>query len=274
MLAQVAKRAWSLGLSGLVLFPGAALAQESRPWDLTLGAGVASMPVYRGASSSHPRLRLWADAEYRAADFGTITLDSGSLTIDPELRWNAIDRPDLGFGPLIGYRFGRNDKDPRLLSSNDGSSRLQGLPDVDSTVDAGIQGHVLISGVPVFAQIRAALSGVQGTLLNLGLYLPWSPDDAFGLTVLPTVTWANARQMHAFYGVNPSASTSSGFAAYTPGAGWENAALELAGEWRVSKSARLVASVAFERLLDDAARSPIVQSRSQRSVLGGVTWSF
>ena len=272
LIAGIGERPWCLGVGGFILFCGCALADDVRPWDLTLGAGVASLPLYRGASSSHPRLRLWLDAEYRTSNLGSFAIDSGSLTIDPELRWNAIDRPDLGFGPLIGYRFGRNAKDPRLLSSDDGSSRLQGLPDVDSTVDAGIQGHVLVSGVPVFAQIRSALSGAQGTLLNLGLYLPWSPDDAFTLTVLPTVTWANARQMHAFYGVNPS--SSSGFAAYTPGAGWENAALELAGEWRVSKSAHLVASVAFERLLDDAARSPIVQSRSQRSVLGGVTWSF
>jgi MipA family protein len=256
------------------LLCSSAAAEPPRPWDLTLGAGVASMPQYSGAAASHPRLRLWLDAEYRTSNLGSFAIDSGSLTIDPELRWNAIDRSDIGFGPLIGYRFGRNDKDPRFLSSNDGSSRLQGLPDVDFTVDAGVQGHVLVSGVPVFAQLRSALSGAQGTLLNVGLYLPWSPDDAFTVSVLPTATWANARQMHAFYGVNPSASLSSGFAAYTPGAGWENAALELAGEWRVSKSAHLVASVAFERLLDDAARSPVVQSRRQRSVLGGVTWSF
>jgi outer membrane scaffolding protein for murein synthesis (MipA/OmpV family) len=264
---------WALA-SMAALLCGGAFADESRPWDLTLGAGVASMPQYSGASSSHPRVRLWADAEYRTADFGSVALDSGSLTIDPEVRWNVIDRAEAGFGPLIGYRFGRDDKNPGLSSSSDGSSRLRGLPDVDSAVDAGVQGHLRLLGVPVFAQVRSALSGSQGTLFNLGLFLPLFPESALALTVLPTLTWADARQMRALYGVSPSASSASGFAVYAPGAGWENAALELVAEWRVTGSARLVGSVAFERLLDDAASSPIVQSRNQRSVLGGVTWSF
>lgn len=253
---------------------GNAWAEEQRPWDLTLGAGVSSVPEYSGASASRPRLRLWVDAEYRTAELGSIAIDSGSLTIDPELRWNAIDRPALGFGPLIGYRFGRNDKDPGLTSANDGSTHLEGLPDVSSTFDAGLQGHVLVLGVPMFGQVRSALSGAQGTLLNLGLYLPLWPEQTFSLTVLPTATWANAKQMRAMYGVSPQASSTSGFAAYSPGSGWENAALELAGEWRFFKSAHFVGSVAYQRLLGEAAGSPIVQSRNQWSALGGITWTF
>ena len=252
----------------------AALADETRNWDLAAGVGVASMPQYSGAAASHPRLRLWVDGEYRTANFGSFAIDSGSLTIDPELRWNVIDRPDVGFGPLLGYRFGRNDKDPGFTSGADGSSRLQGLPDVASSVDAGVQGHVLAFGIPVFAQWRTALSGSQGTLLNLGLYVPLLPEGTFGFTVLPTVTWADARQMRALYGVSQQASLTSGFPAYMPGSAWENAALELIGEWRLSKSAHLLGSVAFERLLGDAAASPIVQKKQQLSVLGGVTLSF
>jgi outer membrane scaffolding protein for murein synthesis (MipA/OmpV family) len=257
-----------------ILLCGSALADEARPWDLTLGAGVASMPQYSGASASHPRLRLWVDAEYRTKDLGSISIDSGSLTVDPALRWNVVDRSDAGFGPLLGYRFGRDDKDPGFTSGNDGSRRLQGLADVASAVDAGVQGHLRVLGVPVFAQLRAALNGDQGTLLNLGLYLPWSPDDGFTLTALPTVTWANARQMRALYGVSPQASAASGFSAYSPGAGLENAALELIAEWSLSRSAHFVASFAYERLLGNAGDSPLVERRNQLSTLGGVTWSF
>jgi outer membrane scaffolding protein for murein synthesis (MipA/OmpV family) len=267
------RRSWVV-IAASILLCGGALADEGRRWDLTLGAGVASMPQYSGASASHPRLRLWADAEYRTEDLGTFAIDSGSLTIDPELRWNVIDRPAGGFGPLVGYRFGRNDKDPGFTSSSDGSSRLQGLPNVESAVDAGVQGHVLAFGVPVFAQLRSALSGSQGTLLNLGLYMPLLPEGTFGFTVLPTATWADSRQMRALYGVSAQAASSSGFAAYSPSTGWEDVALELIGEWRASKSLHLVGSFAFERLLGDAAASPIVQTRNQLSVLGGVTWSF
>jgi outer membrane scaffolding protein for murein synthesis (MipA/OmpV family) len=268
---------WSLPAFAIIsaLIAGIAWGDdERRSWDLSVGVGAAAMPRYSGASAASPRLRVWADGEYRTPSLGTLALDSGSLTIDPELRWNVIDRPDAGFGPLVGYRFGRTDKDPGFTSSSDGSARLQGLPGVGSTVDAGVQGHVLLSGVPVFAQLRSALSGAQGALVNVGLYLPLWPERTFSLTVLPTAKWANAKQMRALYGVSPEASAASGFAAYEPKAGWESAALELVGEWRSSGSWRLVGSLAYERLLDEAGHSPIVQSRNQVSALGGVTWGF
>lgn len=265
---------WLAVVSASALLYNVARADELRSWDLTLGAGVSFMPEYSGASATRARLRVWVDAEYRTADLGTIAIDSGSLTIDPELRWNLVDRPAVGFGPLLGYRFGRNDKNPGFFSGNDGSTRLEGLPNVASAFDAGVQGHVLVLGVPIFGQVRSALSGAQGTLVNLGVYLPLWPEEVFSLTVLPTVTWADARQMQALYGVSQQASSTSAFAPYSPGAAWEDAALELAGEWRFSKPAHLVGSVAYQRLLGEAAGSPLVQSRNQWSVLGGITWSF
>ena len=261
------------GVSSALLC-NSAHADNERPWDLQLGAGVAVAPRYSGASESTPRRRLWVDAEYRTTGLGSIAVDSGSLTIDPELRWNLIDGKEAGFGPLVGYRFGRNDTNPGFTSANDGSTHLQGLPTVSSTLDAGVQGHVMVFGVPAFAQARWALSGTQGTLVNVGLYLPLWPEHSFSLTLLPTATWADARQMQALYGVNAQASATTGFATYVPGAGWEKAALEIIPEWKLSISLHFVGSVAYERLLGNAAHSPLVQSRSQVSILSGVTWSF
>ncbi len=42
---------------------------------------------FSGSNASVAQLRIWADGTYRTADYGTFALDSGSLTIDPELRW-------------------------------------------------------------------------------------------------------------------------------------------------------------------------------------------
>ena len=257
-----------------LLFCGSVWGEGARAWDLSVGIGVAALPRYSGAAATSPRLRVWADAEYRTQSLGSLALDSGSLTIDPELRWNVVDRPDMGFGPLLGYRFGRTDQNPRFTSSTDGSSRLEGLPDVGSSFDAGLQGHLSMLGVPAFAQVRSALRGTQGTLLNIGLYLPLLPEQTFSLTVLPTATWADAKQMRALYGVSSDASSASGFPAYSPSGGWASAAVEVVGEWHVSRAGRIVANFAWERLLDGAASSPLVQSKNQLSVLGGVTWSF
>jgi outer membrane protein len=206
--------------------------------------------------------------------YGSIALDSGSLTIAPELRWDFIDTPNAGIGLLVGYRAGRNDRNPSFASANDGSNRLHGLPDVSNTIDAGVAGHVALLGVPIFAQVRSALSGTQGILLNLGIYLPFEPAPDFELTVLPTLTWANARQMRALYGVTPAAAMASGFAPYDTGGGWENAAVEIGGDWRISGVWHLIASAAYQHLLGSAARSSIVQTANQSSALIGIAFHF
>ena len=252
----------------------AAEADRTRNWSLELGLGVAYAPDYSGARSSSARLRIWADGTYRTNDFGTFALDSGSLTVAPEIRWDFVDSPDAGIGPLVGYRAGRNDRNPSLVSANDGSDRLSGLPDVSDAIDAGVAGHATVLGVPVFAQVRSAVGGPQGVLVIVGLYLPFEPAPDFELTILPTLTWANARQMRALYGVTPASAVASGFAPYDASASWENAAIEIGGDCRISGSWHVVASAAYQHLLGSAAHSSIVQTASQSSALIGIAFHF
>jgi len=258
----------------LALAAGSALAADSRAWDLAVGLGVDYSPDYSGANSNSPRLRIWADGAYRTADYGTFALDSGSLTIAPEARWDFVDNKNWGLGLLVGYRAGRDDQNPKFASATDGSTRLSGLPDVSDTLDYGVAGHVMIAGVPLFAQVRSAVHGSQGTIVTAGLYLKFTPAENFELTVLPTVTAANARQMKAFYGVTPAASAASGFAVYEPGSGWQNAAIEVVGDWRIAARWHFIASLAYQRLLGGAERSPVVQTANQPSALAGVVYDF
>jgi outer membrane scaffolding protein for murein synthesis (MipA/OmpV family) len=132
----------------------------------------------------------------------------------------------------------------------------------------------MVFGVPLFAQVRAATSGAQGTIVNVGCFLPVLPVPSVELALLPTVTWANARQMRGFYGVTNAESAASGFAVYVPRASWENAALEIGADWSAGGGLHLVASFAYLRLLSAAAASPLVETRNQTSLLAGIAWSF
>ena len=251
-----------------------AIAEQQRPWEFQIGAGIANMPDYSGSRASGPRLRLWADGTFRTTDLGTFAIDSGSLTVEPEFRWDVVDKPDLGGGVLIGYRFGRSSSNPGFTDTNDGSARLDGLANVNGAFDAGVEGHAMIFGVPIFAQVRSALSGTQGTVVNVGIFVPVSPGSTVEFVILPTMTWANARQMRAFYGITSAESVASGFALYNPGAAWENAALELSADWSAGAGLHVIASLAYQRLLGSAGNSPIVQTRNQASALAGLAWSF
>jgi outer membrane scaffolding protein for murein synthesis (MipA/OmpV family) len=272
---DVMRRA-SLMLAGTfwLLVAASATADEIRNWDLEIGVGTAYAPDYSGSSATSARLRIWADGAYRTNGLGTIALDSGSLTIAPEVRWDLVDSDDAGAGLLIGYRAGRDDHDPGFLSANDGSARLRGLPTVGAVIDAGAGGHVAIFGVPVFAQVRRSLQRAQGTLAIFGIYLPVHAATDLEFTILPTISWANALQARAFYGVSQQAATASSYASYDPGGGWQSAAIEIGGDWRISGEWHLIASVACQRLLANAARSPIVQTPRQSSALAGIALHF
>jgi outer membrane scaffolding protein for murein synthesis (MipA/OmpV family) len=247
---------------------------EERRWDAEFGAGVAYLPDYEGSSTVSPRLRIWADGAYRTEGCGTFALDSGSLTIPPEARWDFVDSPDAAVGVLAGYRTGRTDNNPGFTSANDGSARLRGVPNVGAAVDVGVTGHLTFLSVPVFGQLRSALNSPQGTLVILGAYLSFEPTSNLEVTILPTATWANARQMRAFFGVNPSAAQASGFPAYSPAGGWQNASLEIGAAWHIGDGWHFVASVAYQRLLSAAARSPLVRSTNQPGILAGIAFSL
>ena len=151
------------------------------------------------------------------------------------------------------------------------------LPPFVALALGGLSEHTLaeIRALPgQFPQVRSAVSGPQGTLANVGVYLPLPLDAAVELTVLPTLTWANGREMRTFYGITAEQSTTTGFAAYRPSAGWENAALEVAGDWKIGSGGHLLASVAYQRLLGNAAASPLIQTRNQTSAFAGAAWNF
>jgi MipA family protein len=259
---------------GLAARESGAAEIDPRTWDFELGIATAYAPFYSGARATGPRLRVWADGAYRTGTVGTLALDSGSLTIAPEARWDFVDSQDVGIGLLVGYREGRNDRNPTFTSSEDGSTRLLGLPTIRGIFDAGAAGHATVLGIPFFAQFRTALYGPQGTQINIGAYLPLKLKPDFELTILPTLTWADSRQMRAFYGVSSGADTASGFSSYDPSSGWENAAIEIGGNWRMSTDWHVIVSIAYQRILGNAARSPIVQTSNQTSALAGLAFDF
>ena len=249
-----------------------AAADTEHERELEIGGGVTWAPDYSGSNGSSSQPRLWVNGAWHTADFGTFAIDSGSLTIDPELRWDFVESPRGNLGVLLGYRPGRNDNRSSLWSLGSGNADLRGLAQVDSAIDIGVQGYIAPFGVPLFAQVRSALNGTQGTLVNLGVFavLPLGLDG--DLTILPTVTWANARQMRAFYGVSPVEANSSPFVAYAPGAGWENYALETVADWPLTSHWHLIASLAYQRLIAGAAASPLVQNKNLLSGLIGFAW--
>lgn len=282
----MSKRLAALGLAALAFAgaPALAAAPEARPWRLELGTGLSWQPDYSGAGTARVRAPIWVSGEWRSDRWGRFELDSGAVglgPLGPQLRWSLGDVDAWGAGAMLGYRYGRRDREPALLG-DDGSSRLRGLGRVRATVDAGVQGWITVFGVPMFAQLSTPVEqgrgdlgqSAQGTVGLLGLLLPLEPAPGIAVTLLPTVMWADGRQMRAFYGISPAQGAASGYAVYRPSAGWQSAALEVSVEAKLTGPWHFVADIAYRRLLGPASGSPLVESKGAWISLVGVAFRF
>jgi outer membrane scaffolding protein for murein synthesis (MipA/OmpV family) len=69
--------------------------------------------------------------------------------------------------------------------------------------------------------------------------------------------------MKAYFGVSPRETVGTQLTAFTPGGGLKNASFGATSTWLISDRWIFLIDAAYERLLDDAARSPVTESRAQ-----------
>ena len=92
----------------------------------------------------------------------------------------------------------------------------------------------------------------------------------------PDVTVTDGRYARVNYGVSAAQSAASGYRQYTPSGGVEKAGLGLTAVMPLTRSVSLTALAGYQRLLGDAADSPIVRGRggARDQISGGVFLSY
>lgn len=156
-------------------------------------------------------------------------------------------------GPLLNWRMARDQDD---------DSDLRGLGDVKSGVDLGgsasyeygrlslnLLGRKNVSHTELGANIELAarykMRLPTGTMVNFG----------------PSVSWASAEYMRAYFGVTTDQSRRSGLAAYTPSSGIKDFGLSAMAMHRLGAAWSLVGMGGYTRLVGDAADAPLVKER-------------
>jgi MipA family protein len=263
---------------------GAAIAQSANkpttgPWDVSVGAVVVSAPEYEGSNKRRTGLAPDFNVSYKTSSYGTFAVGSKARGIS----WTAIDSEDYSLGLTLGLDGGRvDDKDGGPLRT--GSKRLRGMGEIKSTADVGVFGHVKV-GVPIsFRVIRntgdgkvnsdRSVEGSGGTLAVLSVDVPWQISDKVGVSISPNLVWADKKYTKTYFGVTNRQSIDSGFSAYDPKGGIKSVGLAVGANYRFTPNWSANAGVSFDRLQGDAAKSPLVQTKSQTSVAAGVTYTF
>lgn len=207
---------------------------------LVLGLGAAWEPIFKGSSKSQVEPDPIIEARYGRFFIGELGVGADILVLD--------SASELTFGAAIGLGEARNEKDDKALA---------GLGDLDGAVELALFAEAEWGPVDFDAAVVTDVgSGHGGTFLELGVGFEDNLTDRLSYELELATVYGNDTYVNAFYGVTATQSARSGYAAFSPSAGFTEAALDLSMRYAITDSWFVEASVGVGTLLGDARNAP------------------
>jgi outer membrane scaffolding protein for murein synthesis (MipA/OmpV family) len=116
--------------------------------------------------------------------------------------------------------------------------------------------------------------GADGSLLNLGASYKIYNENYVSVALNASVKYGNSSYMQSYFGVTPAQSATSGLKTYQPGAGLAMAQVGVMAGFPISRQIYIFSSVSMQRLLGDAANSPLTKKQNQVTAFVGSVYSF
>lgn len=230
---------------------------DSKDWQFELGAGVMYGPKYDGSDESEAKALPMASAEYKDGLFFANIWDGiGSYPIKGE---------NYKLGGSIGSGHGRKESDD--------PKNLRGMGDIDSEVTATIKGEYMIGPVQISGEVTSGSESYGTTAkLELGSMIPVNEKLMMMGSVGPT--WVDEKHMQSYFGVSAAQAARSGYSRYDAGSGVKSVGVNIGAVYKVSKNWDTMLMVSSDKLLNDAADSPITKKDSSSSVFFTASYKF
>ena len=252
----------------------AAQAQES-PFVINnvpnvVGASVGIIPDYQGSN----------DYMFGGAPFFRLTYGKSEWYLmlkGVELSANVLNHPWLRLGPVVNYRFGRDD--------NIEDDVVKKMEEIDDTVEAGLFAGVefvegdnprqrFISSIQFLGDVGNEHGGYTAALV--ARY--WYPvHKAVDVSLGVGGTYADDHYMSTYFGVDQRDADKTGLSVFDAESGVKDVNLSPAVVVHLSMNWHLAVGAKYFRLLDDAQDSPVVDDRGERDqwIAGlGVAYSW
>ena len=227
-----------------------------RPYDIVLeiGAGAASRPAYEGAK------------DYKFSPTGFVVLHKLWLPGFGVVK-DGRTTEGFSFGPSFRYV-------PKRDSSD--YTELRGLNDVDAAYELGGKVSYTFGMIRPRVAVRYGLGGHHGVVGEAALDFIFRPGAATEFTIGPHASFASAEYMRTYLGVSPTEAARSGLRTYDPNGGIKGAGAQITGRHEFTPEWSLVGSLVYEKLVGDAADSPIVKvgDNDQFTAKLGLTYKF
>jgi MipA family protein len=241
-------------LASALLLPAwsAAGAQDSDDIRVRVGAGAQLRPEFIGADGT--KLAPLFHVNFAR---GTNEFSFGAPDDSPSIA--LLSKDGFSFGPAGNIEGRRRDSD---VGAPVGS--------VPRTFEAGAFAQYLApSSFRVRAELLKGINGHEGLVGILSADKIWRDGDRYVVSIGPRVLFSDARYQRAYFGVSPEASLASGLPAYRLGGGVHAVAVASGMSYELNSRWGLFGYARYERLVGDAAKSPIIRELGSRNQLSG-----
>jgi outer membrane protein len=249
-----------IALAALLPAWSAAAAQDSRDIRVRVGLGAQLRPQFPGADGTS------------VAPLFHLNIARGTK----EFRFAAPDdSPGIAVVSSDGFSFGpAGNIEPSRKNSDVGAP----VGKVPTTFEAGaFAQYEATDSFRVRAELLKGINGHDGLLGSIGADKIWRDGDRYVFSIGPRVLFSDGRFQRAYFGVTPAASLASGLPTYRPGSGIYAVAAATGLSYQFSDRWGAFGFARYERLVGDAAKSPIVRefgSRNQLSAGVGLNYTF
>lgn len=172
---------------------------------------------------------------------------------------------NLQYGLRVNFDTGRSEE-----------TTLPGFKKIKASVNPGAFANYTVNDkLTLRSAIRLGLGeDGNGSLLHLGGSYKLLQVGFFGVSANAFLKYADSNYMQSYFGVSQAQASASGLKAYKPAAGFAAAKVGLTAGTPLSREVFVFANVSVQRLLGDAASSPIVKKKTQPSAFIGAVYSF
>jgi len=245
-------------------FAGAAAAQEasyeppvsSRQFDIEVGIGGSVQTKYPTADSV-------IFSPFPIFSVGRFYVPGLGQVVDGRRKSGVFFFPSLNF---VGERKASDDSD------------LTGTRDVDWAFEAGLGAGYRTEHWRAFVELRQSFNGHTGQVGQFGADAIFYPTQKLELNVGPRVGFGFGDYMDTYFGVTAAEAAASGgrLSAYDPGSGITKVGVSARASYNLTDRTRLHFRAGYDRLVGDAADSPLadVGSKDQFSIGAGVSYRF
>ena len=223
---------------------------------IRVGAVVISGQAYQGASEQKTSVLP-----------GVFLQTSNGLFADP------LNGVGYSFEPQGSLQYGLR---VNLDTGRSVETTLPGFEKINARANPGAYANYTVNDK---LMLRSALrlgmgDGADGSLLHVGGSYKVLQAGFFGVSVNAFLKYADSNYMQSYFGVTAAQSSTSGLKAYKPAAGFAAAKVGLTAGTPLSRQIFVFANLSVQRLMGDAANSPIVSKKTQPTAFVGGVYSF